>query len=100
MKLTDNLGLLLLGIWLIATGLLPLINLNIPALGLILGILAIAAGVLIILRPAKVSRNIGVILLSVWLIATGLLPILNLVIPAIVLSLVAIVAGILILLGR
>ena len=100
MRLTDNLGILLLGIWLIATGLLPLLNVNIPAIGLILGILAIAAGVLIVLRPAKISRTFGVILLSVWLIATGLLPLLNIVIPAIVLGLLAIVAGTLLLLGR
>jgi hypothetical protein len=100
MKLTDHVGMVLLGIWLIASGLLPLINVNIPGLDLILGILAIAAGVLIVLRPAKVSRNIGVILLCAWLIATGLLPLLAISIPAIVLSLVAIAAGILILLGR
>lgn len=100
MRLTDNLGLLLLGIWLILTGLLPLINLNIPAISLILNLLAVAAGVFLLLRPARVNRNIGVILLAVWLIATGLLPLLNLAIPGIVLSLLAIGAGILILLGR
>jgi hypothetical protein len=49
MKLSDNLGMLLLGIWLILTGLLPLINLNFPASGTILALLAIAAGVLILL---------------------------------------------------
>ncbi len=48
MRLTKNLGMLLLAIWLIAWGLMALI----PALGglsLILAILAIAAGVLILL---------------------------------------------------
>jgi hypothetical protein len=49
MRLTKNLGMLLLGIWLILTGLLTLLRLTIPESGLILAVLAIAAGVLILL---------------------------------------------------
>jgi hypothetical protein len=49
MKLTKNLGTLLLGIWLIVEGLNRFVPLPIPALGLILAILAIAAGVLLVL---------------------------------------------------
>ncbi len=49
MKLTKNLGMLLLGIWLILTGLIPLMHLGISGLGTIMTILAIAAGVLILL---------------------------------------------------
>lgn len=49
MKLTKNLGMLLLGIWLIATGLLQVVSIQIPAIGTILALLAIAAGVLILL---------------------------------------------------
>ena len=45
---TNGWGALLLGIWLIATGALPLVNVNIPWAGLILSGLAIAAGILII----------------------------------------------------
>ena len=41
-------GKLLLGIWLIATGLLPYLNINIPNQGFIMAILAIVAGILII----------------------------------------------------
>jgi len=48
MKLTKNLGMLLLGIWLIATGLIPLLNLSISGLGTLMAILAIAAGALIL----------------------------------------------------
>ncbi len=56
MKLTDglgnrNLGMLLLGIWLILTGLLPLLNMRIsPTVSMSLAVLAIVAGVLILLR--------------------------------------------------
>jgi hypothetical protein len=48
MRRTKNLGLLLLGIWLIATGLLPFVNVPIPSLDTILSLLAIVAGVLIV----------------------------------------------------
>ena len=48
MKITKNIGMLLLGIWLVATGLIPLLNLSFSGLGTIMAILAIAAGALII----------------------------------------------------
>ncbi len=99
-----NLGTILLGIWLILTGLLPLVktSLTIPGAELILGILAIAAGALVLLRPGSISRTLGVILLCAWLILSGLVAITSFAIPggAVVLGLLAIAAGILILLGR
>jgi hypothetical protein len=102
MKLTKNLGVFLLGIWLILSGLLPLIKISIPASDAVRAVLAIAAGVLILLRPVKLTRSLGVLLLGIWLIVTGLLPLLNINIPAsgIILALLAIAAGILILLER
>ena len=39
----------LLAVWLILTGLLPLARLDIPQAGTIMGLLAVAAGVLILL---------------------------------------------------
>ena len=49
MKLTKNLGMLLLAIWLILTGLVPLLNLSFSGFGTAMGVLAIAAGVLILI---------------------------------------------------
>ncbi|HXS24222.1 MAG TPA: hypothetical protein VN719_08330 [Gemmatimonadales bacterium] len=49
MKFTKNLGMLLLGIWLILTGLIPLLNLSFSGLSTLMAVLAIAAGALIIL---------------------------------------------------
>jgi hypothetical protein len=49
MKLTKNLGMLLLSIWLILTGLIALTNFSFHGIPLIMGIFAIAAGVLILL---------------------------------------------------
>jgi len=49
MKLTRNLGMLLLGIWLILSGLMPLLSLSFSGLGMLMAILAIVAGALILL---------------------------------------------------
>ena len=49
MRFTKKIGTLLLCIWLILTGLIPLIHLGFEGLGLLMSILAIAAGVLILL---------------------------------------------------
>jgi hypothetical protein len=35
MNVTKNLGMLLLGIWLIATGLLQVVSIHIPAMGIV-----------------------------------------------------------------
>lgn len=48
MKLTRNVGMLLLAAWLVLTGLIPLLNLSFSGLGTVMAILAIAAGVLIL----------------------------------------------------
>lgn len=49
-KMPKSLGMLLLAIWLIATGIIELLNLSFTGLPIIMGILAIAAGVLILLH--------------------------------------------------
>ena len=103
--------MLLLAIWLIASGLLPLLNLNIPASGTILALLALAAGVLILVSPGRLGAGSGalrlagswgMLLLAIWLIITGLLPLLSISIPAIgtILAVLAIAAGVLMLLRR
>lgn len=48
MKFTKNLGMLLLGIWLIVTGLIPLLHVSVSGLGALMAVLAIAAGALIL----------------------------------------------------
>ena len=49
MKINRNLGMLLLAIWLILEGLVSLLSLSFAGIGLLLGILALAAGVAILL---------------------------------------------------
>jgi len=48
MRLTRNMGMLLLGIWLILTGLLQVVSISIAGIGSILALLAIVAGILIL----------------------------------------------------
>lgn len=47
-KVTKNLGMLLLGIWLILTGLIPLLHLSVSGLWTLMAALAVAAGALIL----------------------------------------------------
>jgi hypothetical protein len=49
MKITKNIGFLLLSIWLILYGLIELLKFNFSFLPLIMALLAIAAGIFIIL---------------------------------------------------
>ena len=49
MKLNKNLGMLALSIWLILTGLIPLLRLSFSGLGTLMAVLALVAGALIAL---------------------------------------------------
>ena len=48
MRITKNVGILLLAIWLILTGIIPLLHLGFAGLGLVMSILAIVAGILLL----------------------------------------------------
>ena len=48
MKLTSSIGMLLLGVWLILTGAIPLLNLGFNGLPIIMQVLAIVAGVFLL----------------------------------------------------
>jgi hypothetical protein len=98
----EEIGMLLLGIWLILSGLLPLLGLTIPAIGIIMTVLAIAAGVLILiaLNWGKITKNIGKLLLGIFLIIAGLSTVAGISAGAMVTPILAIVAGIFILIER
>jgi hypothetical protein len=46
--LPKNLGMILLGIWLIMTGLIPLLHFNFQGLSVVMAILAVVTGLLIL----------------------------------------------------
>jgi hypothetical protein len=50
MKLATNLGMLLLGIWLVLTGALPLLGISFQGEAPLMSVLAIAAGALILMN--------------------------------------------------
>jgi len=100
----QNLGWILLAIWLIASGLIALLGIRIPNGEMLLGLLAIAAGILMLLgqRKLKFKGNLGLLLLSVWLIVSGLIPLIHLSFAAlgVIMAVLALAAGILLLLRR
>jgi len=49
MRIFKNLGILLLSIWLLATGLIPMFHLRFANEGTVMEVLAIAAGVLLLI---------------------------------------------------
>jgi len=98
-----NLANILLGVYLIAVGLISVLNLHFTGSEAILAVIAIAAGVLILLAGrGGPSARLGTILLAVWLIAEGLLAVTGFKFTGVnvVMAILAIAAGVLILLRR
>ena len=95
---------ILLGIWLIVTGLVSLGGIRFSSSGTILPVVAVAAGTLFLLadRSEKLWSRVGSILLGVWLLATGLLPLLHIRFSGsgVVLAVLAIASGVLMLIRR
>jgi hypothetical protein len=100
----ERLGMIFLAIWLILTGVLPIIGVGIPYSGTIMIVLAILAGVLLLvgIKGKKTAAKLGIILLAIWLIATAVLPLLGVVLVArgVILAALAVIAGILIIVGK
>ena len=103
-RLNKHLDTLFLGIYLVLNGLLPLLRISFLSGDLILDLLAIAAGALLLLnRHGRTWRNnLGMLLLSIWLILTGMLPLLSIGFPMLgtLMAILAIAAGVLLLLRR
>lgn len=99
-----NLGLLLLGIWLILPAVLQLLGESPGWTDLLLASLAVAAGALLLFDILRASPlgDLGVLLLAVWLLLTGLVALVGLSFSglSIVLGLLALLGGILLLVGR
>ncbi len=94
---------ILLAVWLIATGLFSLVKIPFAGIDIVLAVIAIAAGVLLLLTGrGKHAGRLGSILLAIWLIATGLIGLTHFSFNGIgiVMAILAIAAGILLLLNR
>lgn len=95
-------GTILLAVWLIVTGLSPFLKIQIPQLNMILPLIAVAAGMAILITTEKPSGTIGLSLLGIYLLARGLLPFLKFKIPGstIALSIIAMMSGIFLIIRR
>jgi hypothetical protein len=111
-------GFILLAIWLILTGLISLFNFHFSGEAVVLGLLALAAGVLLLLEDTGFGRARGhgerergrgrfhiapgILLLAIWLILTGLFGLFgfSFTYENILLGLLALAAGVLLVIGR
>lgn len=101
MKISESLGVILLGAWLIVYNLQNLLHRTFPLISTILPVLAIVAGVLLLMASAKIGKSLGGVLLAVWLILKGLWPYLTpLASLGPVLHVLGLVAGVLLLLRK
>ena len=102
MKVSEKFGTVLLGIWLILTGLFSLLPIYIPTVVDVLPLVALVAGILLLITSASLPRSLGVWFLAVWLILKGLMPYLLISVPkpGILIDILAVVAGVLILVRK
>jgi len=73
-------GIILFGVWLLLSGLLSLLGLQFSGSGTVLALLAVAAGVLILLGVSRQdwTKEKAMLLLGIWLLAIGLIGLLDL----------------------
>lgn len=100
----QNLAIVLLAVWLILAGLASLLNIRLPYLDLVLPLLAVAAGVLLLVggRRVKLGGRAAITLLAIYLVVSGALSLLAIHIPAegLLTGALAIASGVLLLLKR
>ena len=93
----SDLGWLLLAIWLIAKGVLDLVGIGGSTLGLLLDLLALAAGVVLLMGMpgGKLTSKLSYLLPGIWLLATGLIGLINLsfISMGLIMAVLAIAAG-------
>lgn len=95
-----SLGWILAAVYLIAKGLTSILSFSFTGMGIVLAILALAAGVLLLVRRPKLKGNIGYLLFFAWLILVGLTGLVSLGPLGIVVDLTALAAGILLILDK
>ncbi len=100
-RIKKQLGWLLAAIYLIAEGVISLISLSFTGLGVIMAVLALAAGVGLIFTTKKITRHLGILLFAIFLIAVGLIHFVTLGFDLVlVVAILAIAAGVLLLLNK
>lgn len=90
-------GIFLLAVWLIVVNVLDLLNLINLTLFQILAVVGLVVGALLLweVKSKNIVRNLGIILLAIWLILVGVGTFINLSSLSSILNILAIVAGVL-----
>jgi hypothetical protein len=95
---------ILLGIWLVLSGLLHLGGISFPKSGVIIAVLGIIAGILLFIANSseKIVPQIGGILLGTWLVAGGLASLFPVRITGsgVILAVLGVAAGVMVLIAR
>ena len=96
--------ILILVIWLIATGVFTLLDISFSGQVILMALLGTAAGVLLIIagKKVKVFNYLGSLLLAIWLIITGLFQVLDFSFDGsdLILAILGTVAAVFLLLGK
>ena len=95
-----RIGWIIAAVYLIAVGLTSILDLGFSGMGMVMAILALAAGVLLLVRMPKIKGNVGYLLFFVWLILVGLTGLVSLGQLGLVINIVALAAGILLILDQ
>ena len=97
---SERLTYLVLGSFLVATGLMSFIS-GLGALSIIIAILALASGILILVTTPGVSNNIGWVMAAIYLIVLGLISLINFSFSGLspIMAILAIASGVVLLIG-
>jgi hypothetical protein len=95
-----RIGWILAAAYLILRGLNGLITLSFSGLGTLMAVLALAAGIVLLIKSPGLKHHIGFLLFCIWLILIGLAGLVSLGGLGVVVGIVAIAAGILIILNE
>ena len=95
---SNRIGWIIAAVYLIAKGLTSILSLSFSGMGMVMAILALAAGVLLLIRMPKIKGNVGYLLFFAWLILVGLAGLVSLGQLGLVIGIVALAAGILLIL--
>jgi hypothetical protein len=96
---SNYLGWLLAAIYLILLGLSAFVNIKFSGMGTVMAVLALVAGILLLVRAPNIRKHLGFLLFCVWLILVGLTGLVSLGKFDVFISIVAIISGILMILN-
>jgi hypothetical protein len=95
---------ILLGVWLVLTGLVHLGGVSFPKSGIILAVFGIVTGILFFIADSseRLATQLGSILLGTWLVAGGLMSLFHVRFAGsgVILAVLAVAAGVMVLITR